>query len=112
MENKQLKEKLFYSKKNVFEVTDADAAYKYAVDYMRFLDVAKTERESVCEGIKMAEAAGFRPYKFGDKISVGDKLYYNNRDKNLFLFTIGSEPVENGIRIAAAPLTVSKLVTT
>ena len=109
MENKQLKEKLFYSKKNVFEVTDADAAYKYAVDYMRFLDAAKTERESVCEGIKMAEAAGFRPYKFGDKISVGDKLYYNNRDKNLFLFTIGSEPVENGIRIAAAHIDSPRL---
>ena len=109
MENKQLKEKLFYSKKNVFEVTDADAAYKYAVDYMRFLDAAKTERESVCEGIKMAEAAGFRPYKFGDKINVGDKLYYNNRDKNLFLFTIGSEPVENGIRIAAAHIDSPRL---
>ena len=109
MENKQLKEKLFYSKKNVFEVTDANAAYEYAVDYMRFLDAAKTERESVREGIKMAEAAGFRPYKFGDKLSVGDKLYYNNRDKNLFLFTIGSESLENGIRIAAAHIDSPRL---
>ncbi len=109
MENKQLKDKLFYSKKNVFEVTNTDAAYEYAVDYMRFLDAAKTERESVREGIKMAEASGFRPYKFGDKMNVGDKFYYNNRDKNLFLFTIGSEPLENGIRIAAAHIDSPRL---
>lgn len=111
METKELKEKLFYSKKNVFEhsSTDADAAYEYAKNYMRFLDAAKTERESVIESIKIAEAAGFKAYKLGDSINVGDKLYYNNRGKNLFLFTVGSEPLENGIRIAAAHIDSPRL---
>ena len=109
METKTLKEKLFYSKKNVFSTNDVDKAYDYAVDYMRFLDAAKTERESVYEGIKMAEKAGFKEYKFGDKLNIGDKLYYNNRDKNLFLFTIGSEALERGIRIAAAHIDSPRL---
>lgn len=111
METKELKEKLFYSKKNVFENAsdDADAAYEYAKNYMHFLDAAKTERESVIESIKIAEAAGFKSYELGEKINVGDKLYYNNRGKNLFLFTVGSEPLENGIRIAAAHIDSPRL---
>ena len=69
---------------------------------MKYLDDAKTEREAVDASIIIAEAAGFKPYTLGQKLSVGDKCYYNNRGKNLFLFTIGSENLENGIRISAA----------
>ena len=98
-------ENLIYEKKTVYKRCDksiVDAAYAYAEGYKNFLDVAKTERESVTEGIRMAEAEGFRPYEFGMEIKVGDKLYYNNRGKNLFLFTIGSEDITNGIRISVA----------
>ena len=57
----------------------------------------------------MAKAKGFREYKLGDKISKGDKLYYNNRGKNLFVFSIGSESINNGIRIAAAHIDAPRL---
>ena len=109
MDTAELKQQLFYSRKNVFETADAEPAYEYAKDYMRFLDAAKTEREAVSEGIRMAEDAGFTPYALGDKLSVGDKKYYNNRGKNLFLFTVGREPAENGIRIAAAHIDSPRL---
>ncbi len=105
MSTDNLKNNLFYEKKNVFARRDdatADAAFKYAEGYKRFLDAAKTEREAVRESIKMAEAAGFREYKLGDSISAGDKLYLNNRGKNLFIISVGSEPLECGIRISAA----------
>jgi len=98
-------ENLTYKKETVYKRCDksiTDAAYAYAEGYKAFLDAAKTERESVTEGIRMAEAQGFRPYTFGDPIKAGDKLYYNNRGKNLFLFTIGSEDIANGIRISVA----------
>ena len=98
-------ENLIYKKETVYKRCDksiTDAAYAYAEGYKAFLDAAKTERESVTEGIRMAEAQGFRPYRFGDPIKAGDKLYYNNRGKNLFLFTIGSEDISNGIRISVA----------
>ena len=76
---------------------------------MKFLDSAKTEREAVVLGIKMAEAAGYRPYRFGDKISVGDKLYYNNRGKNLFVFRVGTEPINAGIRSTCAHIDSPRL---
>ena len=103
---------LTYEKKTVYERCDKaiiDAAYNYAIGYKAYLDAAKTERESVTEGIKLAEANGFIPYSFGDKLVKGGKYYYNNRGKNLFLFTIGSENVSEGIRISVAHVDAPRL---
>ncbi len=96
---------LTYTKKNFYEAfgeKEKKAAFDYAVGYANYLNHAKTEREAVTEGIKMAESAGFVPYSFGMKLIKGGKYYFNNRGKSLFLFAIGSEPLENGIRISAA----------
>ena len=99
------KNELVYEKKTVYEKAGDEVvakAYEYAKGYVRFLDAAKTEREAVIEGIKMAEAAGYKPYSFGMPMQAGDKLYYNNRGKNIYLFKIGTEDINNGIRITAA----------
>ena len=96
---------LAYEKKTVYKKVSPEAvekAFAYAEEYKKFIDAAKTERESVDEAIKLATSRGFKEYKLGGKICAGDKLYYNNRGKNLFLFTIGKESLENGIRISAA----------
>ena len=101
----ELKEKLFYDHKNVYKVSDADEIDRingYAVGYMDFLGKAKTEREAVAEGIRMAEKEGFVAYTMGMPVEKGGKYYYNNRGKALYLFIIGSESMEKGIRISAA----------
>ena len=109
MENKEnalsLEETLGYKKTNFYEASDeatVKAAYDYAPGYMKFLDDAKTERESVEVALEMAKAQGYEPYTFGMALRVGGKYYYNNRGRNLYLFRVGSEPINNGIRIAAA----------
>ncbi len=113
MENtKELSEKLFYEKKTVYQVRDEkaiDEAYNYSKDYMKYLDSSKTEREAVITTIKMVQAKGFREYKFGDSAAVGDKLYYNNRGKYLLLFKIGTEHINEGIRIAAAHIDAPRI---
>ena len=112
MADKQEKNPNVYEKKTVFEAAGEEIvrkAYDYATGYVKFLDSAKTEREAVVLGIKMAEAAGYRPYRFGDKISVGDKFYYNNRGKNLFVFRVGTEPINEGIRITCAHIDSPRL---
>ena len=112
MADKQEKNPNVYEKKTVFEAAGEEIvrkSYDYATGYVKFLDSAKTEREAVVLGIKMAEAAGYRPYRFGDKISVGDKLYYNNRGKNLFVFRVGTEPINEGIRITCAHIDSPRL---
>lgn len=109
---KELSNDLFYAKKSVYEKADqtvVDAAYAFAKPYAAFLDAAKTEREAVNESIRIASEAGFQPYTFGMALKAGGKYYYNNRGKNLFLFTIGKETVENGIRISAAHIDSPRL---
>jgi aspartyl aminopeptidase len=111
-DSKKWSETLTYTKKSFYErreSTDFDKALDYAKGYAAYLDAAKTEREAVKESIRLAEEKGFRAYHFGDKMQPGDKFYYNNRDKNLYLFTIGTERVENGIRICAAHIDSPRL---
>lgn len=100
-----LQEKLFAKKKNGFlrmsdeEVASCDA---FCEGYKVFMDASKTEREAVDTAIAEAEKKGFRPYKPGEKLNAGDKVYYNNRGKAVILATIGTESLAEGVRIAVA----------
>ncbi len=97
---------LSYKRTNVYEVADEakmQAIYDYAKGYAAFLDAGKTEREACAYAVKAAIAAGYKPYEFGQKLQPGDKVYYNNRGKNLYLIRVGSEDVAKcGIRILAS----------
>ena len=109
MEKKNAQEildKLSYKKKNVFEVSSAEEIkmiYEYSKGYMKFLDDAKTEREATSASIEMIEKKGYTEYKLGDKLSVGDKKYFNNNGKSLIIFKVGEENIEQeGVRILAS----------
>ncbi len=107
-----LSEKLFYNSENAFKKLDAEEIAKadaYCEGYKKFLDSSKTEREAVISTEKMAREHGFVPYTFGMKVKAGDKLFYNNRGKSIFLFRIGSEPLTEGVRIAAAHIDSPRL---
>ncbi len=109
---KDLAEQLFYQKKSVYEKkepADIEAAYTFAKGYAAYLDAAKTEREAVKESIRLAAEHGFSPYALGDKVQKGGKYYYNNRGKGLYLFSVGSESLECGIRISAAHIDSPRL---
>ena len=108
----ELETKLAYKRTNFYEKSDEatiKAAYDYAPGYMQYLDAAKTEREAVTVSIAMAEAEGYIPYTFGMPLTVGGKYYYNNRGRNLYLFRIGSEPINNGMRIIASHIDVPRI---
>ena len=98
----QLADKLVYKSKSCFEAADKQAVADYCEGYKKFLDNGKTEREVVKESIAIIESQGYKPYILGDKLERGGKYYLNNRGKSLFMFRIGSESIENGIRITAS----------
>lgn len=107
-----LKEELFYKKKNAFELRSADElakAKEYAAEYAAWLDKSKTERECVIASIELLEKHGYKAYKLGDKVKAGDKLYLNNRSKSLFVVKVGTEDIENGVRICAAHIDSPRL---
>ncbi len=102
----ELYDELSYDKKNYFEVASEEekkAMFGYAEGYKAFLDAAKTEREACAEAVKLAKAAGFTEYHFGDKLAAGDKKYFVNRGKSVVAFRIGTENLEkDGLRIIAS----------
>lgn len=97
---------LTYSRTNVYKAVDEETLNKineYGEGYKAYLDKSKTERETVETTIKLAESYGYKSYELGSTIKSGDKLYYNNRGKGLFLLKVGKANVAtNGIRILVA----------
>ena len=107
-----LKEQLFLNRKNGRNLVSAEELEKcdaFCEDYKTFLDNAKTEREAVDTTIEIIEKAGFVPFQKGIEYKAGDKVYYNNRGKAIAIAVIGSEPVEKGVRIAAAHIDSPRL---
>mgnify|MGYP000273819087 CR=1 FL=1 len=99
-------DELAYEKKNYFTVASKEerkAIFDYAEGYKTFLDNAKTEREACEVAVKMAKDAGFTEYKFGDKLSAGDKKYFVNRGKSVVVFRVGTKNLEeDGFRLIAS----------
>ncbi len=107
-----LKERLMIAKKNggtVLSEEEIGRADAFCEDYKAFLDAAKTEREAVETAVALAEKSGFVPFERGKQYQPGDKVYYNNRGKALILAVLGTEPIENGIMLAAAHIDSPRL---
>lgn len=104
-ERSERKEKLFYTPKNGYKIIDEKelaVCEEYCRAYIHFLNTARTEREAVREGIRLAEKRGFIELRPGMKLKPGDKVYRSNRGKALLLAVIGETPLEQGCTIAAA----------
>lgn len=86
-----------------------EKAAKYCEGYKRFLNVGKTERECVKEGVRMLEEAGYRPFERGKKYRTGDKVFYVNREKALIATTFGKRPLTQGLRINGAHIDSPRL---
>lgn len=109
---KELKEKLFYQRKNGMLKADDDViekAYAYCEGYKSFLNSAKTEREAAKIALKMAKKSGFCEFDRNRKYSEGDKVYFNNRGKTVAFAVFGTDPVETGVRITAAHIDSPRL---
>ena len=108
----ELKKKLLCDRKNGYDrFNDGEAAAmeSYCADYKVFLDAGKTERECAAELIRLAEQAGFRPFDRGMVLKAGDKVYFRNRGKSVYLACIGEKPLSAGAQITAAHIDSPRL---
>lgn len=107
-----LKEQLFMNRKNgrcLISSEELNRCDEFCEDYKNFLDNAKTEREAVDTAVQIIEKAGFVAFDKNKSYSAGDKVYFNNRGKALAVAVIGKNPIENGVRIAAAHIDSPRL---
>ncbi len=98
----ELKEKLFSKKTNGWlKLSDElkKEIFDYNDNYMKFLNESKTEREIVTSAKKIAEENGFKDINEVEHLNVGDKVYYINKGKSMYLAVIGEEKMENGVNI-------------
>ena len=102
---KELKEKLLKNSKTGWEEISEEQKeeiYAYAQGYMSFLNNSKTEREFIASAKKLADENGYKDISEYETLNPGDKVYYINREKSMYLAVIGNESMENGINIVGA----------
>lgn len=88
---------------------DMQSAFRYCSDYIHFLNSSKTERLAVKEAIKIAEKNGFCNIETKECLEPGDKVYFNNRGKGLYLANIGKEDITSGINFVIAHIDSPRL---
>ena len=99
------KEMLFNKKKSGWLETDDEKfgkIFEFCNGYMEFLNRSKTEREFVANSKKLAEENGFKDINQVERLQAGDRVYFVNREKSLYLAVIGEQKLENGLHIVGA----------
>ena len=105
MNTDELRENLLMAPKNGYtRITpeQREEMNAYCRRYMAFMDECKTEREATAWAVREAEKRGYKPFAPGMDVKLGDKIYYNNRDKAIALAVIGTESLAKGANICAA----------
>lgn len=98
---------------STYSADDKVAMENLCKGYLNFLSTCKTERESVKHAVAQAEKVGYKNLdtviKSGQHLNPGDKVYYAFMKKSLVMFQIGTEPLENGLKILGAHIDTCRL---
>ncbi|MCI5687958.1 aminopeptidase [Anaerovoracaceae bacterium 42-11] len=103
---------LNYQRKNIWKNASAEKRNRImetAVDFKAFNDASKTERLCVKEVVRRAEAAGFCDITKADSVKAGDKVYYNDGGKLLYVAVAGEKPLTEGANIVVAHTDCTRL---
>ena len=72
----------------------------YCKEYMRYLGIAKTERRSFAESVRLLEKAGFREISTFKTLKAGDRVWRGYEDRTIMAAVIGRKPIaEAGIKV-------------
>ena len=91
------------------DTLEKENIFSFCNGYINFLNNAKTEREAVCVAKEIAESNGFKDISTFETLKCGDKVYFINKDKSMYLAIIGSEKLENGIHIIGSHIDSPRL---
>ena len=99
----ELKDKLFNKKESGWILANKkEDIFEYAKGYIDFMNKSKTEREIIKSSKQIAEKNGFKNIEEFESLKPGDKVYYINREKSMYLAVIGKEGIEKGVNIIGA----------
>ena len=104
-EGEALKEKLFNEKKtgwNDLSEDETKQVFKFSDEYMFYLNQAKTEKEIVNFSKEILLKNDFKDLKEVDCLKPGDRVFWTNRNRSLYIAVIGKQKIENGLKIVGA----------
>lgn len=106
---KKFKEDVLHKKESVWdtlEPSERRASFSFCNDYKKFLNAVKTEREAVTRIREIAEENGFVDITQND---TGNKFYKVNKNKNIALAVIGTDPICDGINMIGSHIDSPRL---
>lgn len=103
---------LLKENKNGWETTtdvQKSDIFDFCEGYKNFINKSKTERLAVKNAVKMAEENGFVDLTTKESLKAGDKVYFTNREKSIYLAVIGEEDITNGINFVIAHIDAPRI---
>ena len=101
-----------YSRKNVWENASEDKKkqiFDTAEDFKKFNDASKTERLAVREIVRRAKREGFKDIEKCKSLKKGDRVYYIDKGKLLYLAVVGMKPLTEGANIIVSHTDCTRL---
>ena len=99
----ELKEKLFTKKEDGWKsltTSQKEELVMITENYMKFLNKSKIEREFIKNAKELADRNGYTDIMNKQTLVPGDKVYFINRGKSMYLAIIGENDIEeNGMHI-------------
>lgn len=83
--------------------------FDFCNGYIEFLNRSKTEREFTSNARQLAEENGFVDINKIEHLNPGDKVYFVNREKSVYMAIIGKQKLENGLHIIGAHIDSPRL---
>lgn len=111
-ESENFKNYLFNQKKCGWDMASEERKQeitKFCDEYIHYLNRSKTEREAVEFTREILEKNGFMNIKEKVVLLPGDKVYYVNREKAIYIAVIGEKPLEAGLNICGAHIDSPRL---
>ena len=87
---------------NVATDEEMKEIYKFGDEYIHFLNKCKTERETIAFTKQILDENGFTSIENKESLKPGDRVYYVNRDKCMYIAVLGTDDFENGINMVGA----------
>lgn len=73
---------------------------EYCKEYMRYLGIAKTERRSYAESVRLLEEKGFKEISSFKTLKAGDKVYRGCEDRTILAAVIGKKKISDvGLKV-------------
>ena len=110
--NENQRKELLNEKKSGWLETDDEKfgkIFEFCNGYMEFLNRSKIEREFAANAKKLAEENRFKDVNTVEKLNPGDKVYFVNREKSVYLAVIGEQKLEKGLHIVGAHIDSPRL---